>query len=552
MLNNLEIKQPPRRVFIQYLNPEVLSIYGANKLAKRELLSKSLQLTAYALLVSEDTIIMPASYLFEVGVIESFLKNIDVLRAAAILQIASPTPDIHLYSFQKRKEYRDELTLFPGYVEEESPLIKKPLIWVPRIKRSASGHITTIWRDELYQPKGLWNRLLERRTSRELRSLSKLERQIERVPTLLEERAFIYRYAKPFLPISPALAEETEIALMISKAYLESYLDEYCAFILVDTPIGRLDCDLEQFDADRNIRTVSFRSIADYLTTLNIRHYIDNRLLKWQDLLELRRNSTFRYLMDLFFLNLSNSDRFLDSAILRSRYQPSLDYSIQRGKKLLKNIIDELYKFLDKIEPFLQNYVPVSDVANVRTRPTQISLFAQENEVTNKNDIFLIHGRDHTANEDMKTLLRSAGFTPIDWEEAVRWTGKMSPSVFEVITIAIPRVQAVICLFTPDETVHLRPELIREDDPDDEKRPGTQPRPNVLVETGMAFAIHPEKTVIVQIGRVRPISDLSGLHVLRFNGSPKSREDLINRLRQAGLVPRSSDYLSVKLNYFSA
>lgn len=548
MLNNSGINQPPRRVYVQYLNPEILSIYGANRLTKKELLSKSLQLTAYALLVSEDTIIMPASYLFEVGIIESFLKNIDVLRAAAILQIASPTPDIHLFSFQKRKEYRDELSLFPGYVEEEHSVIKKPLIWIPRVKQSASGHITTIWRDELYQPKGLWNRLLQRRTSRELRSPSKLERQIERVPNRLAERAFIYRYAKPFLPRSPTLAEETEIALMISKAYLESYLDEYCAFILVDTPIGRLDCDLEQFDAGGNIRTVSFRGIADYFTTLNIRHYVDNRLLKWQDLLELRRNGMFRHLMDLFFLNLSDSNRFLDSAILRSRYQPSFDYSKHRGKKLLQGIIDELYKFLDKIEPFLQNYVPFSEATSIRTRPTQISLFVGDDEVANKNDVFLIHGRDHTANEDMKTLLRSAGLVPIDWEEAVRWTGKLSPSVFEVISIAIPRVQAVICLFTPDETAQLRPELMRAGDADDA---GPQPRPNVLVETGMAFAVHPQKTVIVQIGHVRPISDLAGLHVLRFDGSPKSREDLINRLRQAGLVPRSSDYLSVRLNYFS-
>jgi hypothetical protein len=50
----------------------------------------------------------------------------------------------------------------------------------------------------------------------------------------------------------------------------------------------------------------------------------------------------------------------------------------------------------------------------------------------------------------------------------------------------------------------------------------------------MAFALHPTRTILVQIGQVRPFSDIGGRHILRFDGSPHTREQLRFRLKNAG------------------
>src|SRR6185295_12000498 len=112
-----------------------------------------LKLTIYALLFSTDSLIMPASYLFEVGFIERFLKDVDRLRAAGILQFTSPTSNLDRYAAKKKQEYRDELVLFPGYKDEVEPRSdpRKHITWIPRTKRSSSADISSAWKAELYK-----------------------------------------------------------------------------------------------------------------------------------------------------------------------------------------------------------------------------------------------------------------------------------------------------------------------------------------------------------------------------------------------------------------
>ena len=50
----------------------------------------------------------------------------------------------------------------------------------------------------------------------------------------------------------------------------------------------------------------------------------------------------------------------------------------------------------------------------------------------------------------------------------------------------------------------------------------------------MAMGRYPNRTVLVQIGTLRPFSDVGGRHVLRLNNSSQRRQDLADRLRTAG------------------
>ncbi len=44
-----------------------------------------------------------------------------------------------------------------------------------------------------------------------------------------------------------------------------------------------------------------------------------------------------------------------------------------------------------------------------------------------------------------------------------------------------------------------------------------QPRPNVLFEAGMAFGVHLKRTILVQVGNIKPISDPTNLKRVRVH-----------------------------------
>jgi hypothetical protein len=56
----------------------------------------------------------------------------------------------------------------------------------------------------------------------------------------------------------------------------------------------------------------------------------------------------------------------------------------------------------------------------------------------------------------------------------------------------------------------------------------------VIFETGIAIGAYHKKTVIVQVGDVKPFTDIGGMHILHMSGSDASRNELSKRLESLG------------------
>jgi predicted nucleotide-binding protein len=148
--------------------------------------------------------------------------------------------------------------------------------------------------------------------------------------------------------------------------------------------------------------------------------------------------------------------------------------------------------------------------------------------------VFVVRGRDSEVNEAMDDFLRRLDLNPLDWEAVARLTGKAAPHILDVVRTGFEVAAATVVLLTPDDFAYLHSTLREPDDAEFESKVTGQPRANVLFEAGMAFALHQDRTLMVQVGLIKPFSDVSGIDFIRIDGSPAKLNNIAQRLERAG------------------
>ena len=162
---------------------------------------------------------------------------------------------------------------------------------------------------------------------------------------------------------------------------------------------------------------------------------------------------------------------------------------------------------------------------------------SQENQrrpATDARDVFVVRGRNDRARDALFQFLRAIDLHPLEWSEAVAGTGRASPYIGEILDAAFSQAHAVVVLFTPDDEARLKEEYRVQGDPPHEIQLSGQARPNVLFEAGMAMSRSEDRTVLIELGRLRPFSDIAGRHAIRLDNSSQRRQELAERLRTAG------------------
>jgi len=150
------------------------------------------------------------------------------------------------------------------------------------------------------------------------------------------------------------------------------------------------------------------------------------------------------------------------------------------------------------------------------------------------------------AARELHTFLRSLGLQPIEWNQAIRRTRQATPYVGAILDTAFRDAAAVVVLLTADDEARLRSAFRKSSDPHYERLLTGQARANVLFEAGMAFGRNPDSTVLVQMGEVRPFSDVAGRHVAHLSNDSTSRQELATKLANAGcnVNTRGTDWLT--------
>ena len=184
--------------------------------------------------------------------------------------------------------------------------------------------------------------------------------------------------------------------------------------------------------------------------------------------------------------------------------------------------------------PWLKTKAPIikeTQPGEVNQTPTSEK---QNKTVKDPANVFVVHGRNNNAKKAIFSFLRSIGLKPLEWSHIIVDMKAVSPHISEILDYAFHKAQAVVVLMTPDDEARLRKLFRKPDDQEHEINPTPQARPNVLFEAGMAFGLFRDRTILVELGKLRPFSDIAGRHTVKLDDSTEKRQDLAQRLQNAG------------------
>jgi hypothetical protein len=335
-----------RPVFVQYLNPEILAAYGrpldpgANQITFRE----AIHATRTAVLATDAHLVVPASYLFEVRQLSDILMSTPELMDFGLISYCSPVSDLSAYGEQKSTEYRSDPK--NPYEPSARTIVSHDLPWRPRQKSGTADDIGKEWTSAL-DAGGRLETLSKRMSDRWPASARDVDTCLHEVPDLLEGRAFITRFVSQALPVPLDQTERLQVDLLLSRAYLKSYLDDTDGILLTDFTFGGLSCGLSARYDYLEGRLISSFTIDLVLKWLGIYGFIYSQAT-WADLIELRAMAAFGFVIEHSQDSLARN--VLRRAIVRCRARGTLKKAATNLASTMRTI-NAVSVQLDAIEP---------------------------------------------------------------------------------------------------------------------------------------------------------------------------------------------------------
>ncbi len=240
-------------------------------------------------------------------------------------------------------------------------------------------------------------------------------------------------------------------------------------------------------------------------------------------------------LNDVYYTSAEGDRRRQDS----NAFKPLLVALLQRGFTIDD---DEGIKrpngSTDSRTPSAETGIPTG--SSQASRPSTMTTDrAALEKIGDGRSVFIVHGRNTAARDELAKFLRHLDARPITWTDAASYTAKPSPTTMEIINAGMARAQAIVVIFTPDDQAKLKDAFIKADDGIHETQLTGQARQNVILEAGMALGAAPERTVLVRLGQTRAISDIDGINWIDLGDSWNDRDRLRVALINANVTLES-------------
>lgn len=343
-----------RRVFLHFHNYEILKLYGLDNFDSKKLLNHALLLTKYSLLISEEPLLIQPKYLFETKYFEQYLRKINPLINASLIDYTGDAPDFEIN--EKKNQYRNH-DLFSIYSNEKIYEGKldalKKMRWNPRLA-SSTQEIKKNWYSDLEDETSPLTTIIKERENGFIHT-QEIIKDFRSIPDRLQGEAFILNNVNKMLEKKELnTRQKLTINFQINKSFLLSYLHEYNASILVNTPLSNLDCGIKNSETYRYI--ISFNDLQKTFMYLDLKNVIE-KMLTLTDLIKLRENIYFNSLINFLFNSGSNNTYFLDSIRTQSKNR-KFTYCYKDKKKLLLEVIifiEEICHHLSKYSSFPAN-----------------------------------------------------------------------------------------------------------------------------------------------------------------------------------------------------
>jgi predicted nucleotide-binding protein len=225
----------------------------------------------------------------------------------------------------------------------------------------------------------------------------------------------------------------------------------------------------------------------------------------------------------------------VDSGLLKGEYVAGTDVPVIMGITAAGRAALEEHQAQAKRGPSSSG---PSDTASRAPQPSTIE--------PDPKKVWVVYGRNDKLRKDFFSFLRALHLEPIEF--SARLTGKGTPYIGQILDALSKSARAAVVLFSPEDEARLKAKFRKPNDPLHEKKLTSQPRQNVLFETGLAFGrFGDDRTILVRVGELRPFSDLFGRYEVLLGNDPETRQDLVHRLQNAGcdVSDEGSDWFSV-------
>ena len=514
---------PP--VYLHFLDRELLTGLGLYKSLSARNVFDDLNI----LLLSEyEPCYLSISLVLENKFANELFKKFTGLFRRGHIEIALAAQNLEEEIREKRDQYPHAIQEYPFYfdhtwrqIEAAAPFYRERNLDTSSILEEALiKYFEGVIRSQASQFEGIRQELL-RLLPYAIEALK--ERRGLAVTRLLFEDAVRYR------EITPAFRRF--LALAISEQYVMSYLLEYDGTIATGL-IGGLD-HFHYLCPTFPLHHVSlWRESYLRLGCLRLIRSFDANTIVY-----VRESAAFQTFVDTIRLFISNSvSRWLSQSFSTQTMRPKRDL-INYLERRIRGVVKPPWKAPTEARAFLSTLETVTNaLCQTRERELNVPKFYFPAEwrmrEMNDRDVFVVYGRDVAVRKALFELLRAANLNPKEFAEIIHDSGSGTPFVGEAIDLALSRARAIVVILTGDDLAFLKPELRNEVELEEDPTP--QPRPNVLFEAGLALAKAPNRTVLVQVGNIREISDLAGRHIVRLRDNTETRKDLLLRLHRAG------------------